>query len=162
MAHRLTGKYYLKNSSDGSYADVTTLFDGVVILSVNGFDARGKALNVYTAQWIDNQTEDFMITTLDANNNPVVIRENVDITVVFAISQRYANGVVDTQTMYDTFINYMTASDVWVASKYVGKQVRCFAMDGAEPKTVKLKRGDNSYILGEIKLHTLSKPTSYS
>lgn len=162
MAKRLTGKYFLKNTSNGSYSDVTTLFDGVVILSVDGFNERGKAVNVYTAQWVDDQTEDFMITTLDTNNNPVVIRENVDIVVAFAISQRYANGVIDVQTMYDTFINYMTNSDVWIASKYVGKQVRCFASDKVQPSTIKLKRGDSSYILGKITLHTLSKPSSYS
>lgn len=162
MARAITGKYYAKNSASGSFSDITTLYNGVCILSIDGFDSKGKSVNVYTAQWVNTQDEDFMITTVDGNNNPVVVRENVDITVIFAVSRRYATTTIDEQTVYDNFVNYMTNTDVWIASKYVGKQVHCFALDGVTPQKVKLKRGSNSYILGEIKLHTLSKPTSYS
>ena len=162
MARKITGKYYCKNTSSGSYSDVTTLFDGVNVLSVDGFDSRGRTVNVYSQQWLDTQDEDFLITTVDGNNNPVIVRENVDVTVTFAVSRRYANNVIDEQTVYDNFVNYLTGSDVWIASKYVGKQVHCVALEGVTPQTVKLKRGNNSYILGEVKLHTLSKPTSYS
>lgn len=157
MAKKIQNKYFLKNTSNGSCTDVTTLFTGVNILAVEGFDARGKALNVYAEQWQDGSV-DFMITS----NNGVIVRENVDIKVVFVVGQRYANAAIDTQTVYDRFVDYMTNTDVWVASKYVGKQVHCVAMDKVEPKTIKLQRGVDSYILGEITLKTLEKPTSFT
>ena len=155
MAKKITNKYFVKNTANGSFADVTTLFDGVNILAVEGFDAKGKALNVYIEQWIDGGT-DFMITS----NNGQIVRENVSIKVVFVVGQRYANSTIDTQTVYDSFVNYMTNTDVWIKSMYVGKQIHCVAIDKVEPKTVKLKRGANEYILGEIPLQTLGAPTA--
>ena len=155
MAKKITNKYFIKNSANGSFADVTTLFDGVNVLAVEGLDAKGKALNVYIEQWIDGGT-DFMITS----NNGQIVRENVSIKVVFVVGQRYANSTIDTQTVYDSFVDYMTNTDVWIKSMYVGKQVHCVAIDKVEPKTVKLKRGANEYILGEIPLQTLGAPTA--
>lgn len=155
MAKKITNKYFVKNTANGSFADVTTLFDGVNILAVEGFDAKGKALNVYVEQWIDGGT-DFMITS----NNGQIVRENVSIKVVFVVGQRYANSTIDTQTVYDSFVDYMTNTDVWIKSMYFGKQVHCVAIDKIEPKTVKLKRGANEYILGEIPLQTLGAPTA--
>ena len=155
MAKKITNKYFVKNSANVSFADVTTLFDGVDILAVEGFDAKGKALNVYVEQWIDGGT-DFMITS----NNGQIVRENVDIKVVFIVGQRYANATIDTQSVYDSFVDYMTNTDVWIKSAYVGKQVHCVSIDKFEPKTVKLHRGGNSYILGEIQLNTLEPPTT--
>jgi hypothetical protein len=155
MAKKNTNKYFVKNTANGSFVDVTTLFDGVNILAVDGFDSRGKALNVYIAQWIDGGT-DFMITS----NNGQIVRENVSIKVVFVVGQRYANSTIDTQTVYDLFVDYMTNTDVWIKSMYFGKQVHCVAIDKVEPKTVKLKRGVNEYIIGEIPLQTLGAPTA--
>ena len=155
MAKKITNKYFVKNTTNGSFIDVTTLFDGVNILAVEGFDARGKALNVYVEQWIDGGT-DFMITS----NNGQIVRENVDIKVVFIVGQRYANSTINTQTVYDSFVDYMTNTDVWIKSTYVGKQVHCVATDKIEPKTIKLHRGSDSYILGEIQLNTLESSST--
>ena len=155
MAKKITNKYFVKNTTNGSFTDVTTLFDGVNILAVEGFDARGKALNVYVEQWIDGGT-DFMITS----NNGQIVRENVDIKVVFIVGQRYANSTINTQTVYDSFVDYMTNTDVWIKSTYVGKQVHCVATDKIEPKTIKLHRGSDSYILGEIQLNTLESSST--
>ena len=155
MAKKITNKYFVKNTANGSFVDVTTLFDGVNILAVEGFDSRGKALNVYVEQWITGGT-DFMITS----NNGQIVRENVDIKVVFIVGQRYANSTIDTRSVYDAFVDYMTNTDVWIKSAYVGKQVHCVSIDKFEPKTVKLHRGGNSYILGEIQLNTLEPPTT--
>lgn len=156
MAKKNTNKYFIKNSESGSFVDVTTLFDGVNVLAVEGLDARGKALNVYIEQWLDGGT-DFMVTS----NNGQIVRENVDIKVVFIVGQRYANETIDTQEVYDSFVDYMTNTDVWIKSSYVGKQVHCACIDKVEPKTIKLHRGGNSYILGEIQLNTLETPTKY-
>lgn len=162
MAKKLSGKYYLKNTENGSFSDVTTLFDGVNILKIGGLSSFGKAVNIFTQQWVNEQEEDFLITTLDENNNPIVIRENVDIKITFLIGQRYANAAIDTQAVYDNFIAYMTNSDIWIGSTYVGKQAHCVALNNFEPQTIKLQRGGNSYILGEITLHTLNKPSIFS
>lgn len=156
MAYELTNKYFTKNSSSGTYQDVAMKFNGVRVLAVEGFNGRGKALNVYAEQWISGGT-DFMITS----NDGVIVRENVDIKVVFAVSRRYAGAAIDEQAVFDSFVDYMTSTDVWIASKYVDKQVHCVSIDKFEPKTLKLKRGGSSYILGEISLKTLEKPTSF-
>lgn len=158
----LNNKYYLKNTANGSFADVTTLFDGVNILKISGLSSLGKTVNVFTQQWVNSQEEDFLITTLDNHNNPVVIRENVDIKITFIVGKRYANSNIDVQDVCDNFIAYMTNSDVWVASTYMGKQAHCMALNGFEPQTIKLQRGNNSYIIGELTLHTLDKPTSFT
>ena len=155
MAKKITNKYFVKNSANGSFTDVTTLFDGVNVLAVEGLDAKGKALNVYVEQWITGGT-DFMITS----NNGQIVRENVDIKVVFIVGQRYANSTIDTQSVYDAFVDYMTNTDVWIKSAYVGKQVHCVATDKIEPKTIKLHRGSDSYILGEIQLNTLESSST--
>lgn len=153
MAKKIERRYFLKNTSGGTYTDVTSLFNGVNILAVEGFDSRGKALNVYMEQWMDGTT-DFMITS----ENGVIARENVDIKVVFIVGQRYASTTIDTQSVYDSFVDYMTNTDVWVKSEYMGKAVHCVASDKIDPKTIKLHRGMDSYILGEITLKTLEKP----
>jgi len=155
MAKKITNKYIVKNSVNGSFVDVTTLFDGVNVLTVEGLDAKGRSLNVYYEQWIDGST-DFMITS----NNGQIVRENVDIKVVFIVGQRYASSTINTQTVYDSFVDYMTNTDVWIKSAYVGKQVHCVCMDKVEPKTVKLHRGGNTYILGEIQLNCLETPSA--
>ena len=155
MAKKITNKYFIKNSSSGSFVDVTTLFDGVNVLAVEGLDAKGRSLNVYVEQWVTGGT-DFMITS----NNGQIVRENVDIKVVFIVGQRYANATIDTQSVYDSFVDYITNTDVWIKSAYVGKQVHCVCIDKVEPKTIKLHRGGNSYILGEIQLNTLEPPTT--
>ena len=155
MAKKINNKYFVKNSASGSFVDITTLFDGVNVLAVEGLDAKGKALNVYVEQWITGDT-DFMITS----NNGQIVRENVDIKVVFIVGQRYANNTIDAQSVYDSFVDYMTNTDVWIKSSYVGKQVHCVCIDKVEPKTIKLHRGGDSYVLGEIQLNTLESPTT--
>lgn len=156
MAKQIKNKYFVKNTINGNFTDVTNLFQGVNILAVEGFNARGKSINTYVEQWVTGGT-DFMITS----NNGQIVRENVDIKVVFIVGQRYANETIDTQEVYDSFVDYMTNTDVWIKSSYVGKQVHCACIDKVEPKTIKLHRGGNSYILGEIQLNTLETPTKY-
>lgn len=152
-------RYFVKNTSDGVFQDITTLFDGVAVLKVDGVLAKGKPVNIYTAQWVNSQVEDFMITTLDQNDRPIVIRENVDIELTFIVHQKYANSVIDVQDVHDGFVDYMTGSDVWIRSSYVGnKYVHCVCLKDYKPTTVKLQRGINSYIIGTISFHTLDAP----
>lgn len=154
--------YFVKNTVNGTFQDITTLFDGVAILKVDGMLAKGKPVNIYTAQWVNSQKEDFMITTLDANNNHVVIRENVDIDITFIVREKYAVSTIDVQTVHDNFVNYMTNSDIWLKSSYVGnKYVHCVCLKEYKPTTMKLHRNNgNSYAMGTITLHTLNAPTT--
>ena len=152
-------RFFVKNTQSGTFQDITTMFDGVAVLKLDGMLAKGEPVNVYTAQWIDSQQEDFMITTLDDNDNPVVIRKNVDLELTFIVRQKYATGTIDVQTVHDNFVDYITGSDVWLKSSYVGnKYVHCVCLKEYKPTTVKLGRGNNSYIMGTITLHCLDAP----
>lgn len=153
--------YFTKNSERASWEDITSKFDGVRILKMDGFLAKGKPINIFTQQWVSNQKEDFLITTLDDNNRPVVIRENVNIEITFIVRQKYASNTIDVQTVHDNFVAYMTNSDVWLKSSYLGnKYVHCICLNEYKPTTINLERGANSYIMGTITLHALDAPTT--
>ena len=154
-----SNRYFVKNTENGTFQDITTLFDGVAVLKVDGMLAKGRPVNVYTAQWINSQEEDFLITTLDEHDNPVVIRENVDLEITFIVRQKYATGTIDVQSVHDNFVDYMTGSDVWIKSSYLGnKYVHCVCLKEYKPTTIMLERGANSYIMGTLTLHTLEAP----
>lgn len=156
-----SGKYYIKNTESGSFQDITTLFDGVAILAMEGLLEKGKPVNIYTAKWIDEQGEDFVIAKTDINENPVVIRENVDIEITFIIRQKYAASTspIDIVGVHETFVNYMTDTDVWIKSAYVGnKYAHCVCLSEYKPTTINLGRREKSYIMGTITLHCLDAP----
>ena len=156
-----SNRFFAKNTESGTFQDITTMFDGVAVLKLDGMLAKGEPVNVYTAQWVNSQQEDFLITTLDGSDNPVVVRKNVDLELTFIVRQKYATGTINVQTVHDNFVNYITGSDVWLKSSYVGnKYVHCVCLKEYKPTTVKLGRGDNSYIMGTITLHCLDAPTS--
>ena len=160
MANNLYSKYYVKNTENGTFTDIAKLFSGVAILKVDGLNAKGEPINIYNAQWQNSQREDFMITNFDESGNPVVIRKNTDIDITFIVRQKYANSQIDVLTQHDAFVNYMTNSDVWIKSKYYGgKQVHCICLKEYKPSAQKLFRGDNSYMMGTITLHSLDSPT---
>lgn len=157
MSNDLTGKYFCKTEENGNYTDITTLVNGVRILKIDGMNSQGEPVNIYTAQWVDGQEEDFMITKTDALLNPVVVRKNVDIEITFIVSPRYASGIIDTLTQHDAFISLMTSKDIWIKSLYTDKEAHCVCLEQYEPTTTKLQRGNNSYMMGTLKLHTLNK-----
>lgn len=154
-----SNRFFAKNTESGTFQDITAMFDGVAVLKLDGMLAKGKPINIFTQQWLSNQKEDFLITTLDDNDNPIVIRENVDLELTFIVRQKYATGTIDVQTVHDNFVDYITGSDVWLKSSYVGnKYVHCVCLKEYKPTTVKLGRGNNSYIMGTITLHCLDAP----
>lgn len=157
MSNDLTGKYFCKTEENGNYTDITTLVNGVRILKIDGMNSQGEPVNIYTAQWVDEQEEDFMITKTDSMLNPVVVRKNVDIEITFIVSPRYASGIIDTLTQHDSFISQMTSKDIWIKSLYTNKETHCVCLEQYEPTTTKLQRGNNSYMMGTLKLHTLDK-----
>lgn len=163
MANNSSNRYFVKNTASGTFSDITTLYDGVAVLKLTGLLDKGKPVNIYTEQWINKQAEDFMITTEDQSHNPVVIRENVNIELTFIVRQKYASTTIDVQSVHDNFVAYMTNSDVWLKSSYLGnKYVHCVCLSEYSPTTVSLGRGNNSYIMGTITLHALDAPTLQS
>lgn len=161
MRNESAGRYYVKNTENGTFEDITTKFNGVAVLKLTGLNAKGKPVNIYTAQWVNSQKEDFMITSFDANNNPKIIRENVDIELTFIVRAKYATGTIDVKAQHDAFVDYMTNTDVWLKSKYLGnKYAHCVCQKEYKPTTIKYDRGDNTYIMGTITLHTLDAPST--
>ena len=156
----LKNKYLVKRGTDNGFTDITTLFDGVRILSVTGMNSRGKAVNIYNEQWDNSQVEDFLI----ADENSQVVYANTDIVVTFIVGEKYAgDGVgIDVSEQHDDFIDYMTGSDVYIKSEYTGKTSHCVFLNDYEPTTIKLQRNGTSYILGELTLHQLDLPTRNS
>lgn len=159
--------YQVKNTESGTYQNIETMFPGVAILKVDGMLERGEPVNIYTAQWVNSQEEDFLITTRDIYDNPVVIRKNVDIEVTFIVKQKYASSTIDVMTTHDSFVDYMTGSDVWIKSSYMNnKYVHCVCLKEYKPTNIRLQRTindngrriDNSYVIGTITLHTLDSP----
>ena len=75
----LSGKYFVRKSASSAWEDVTTKFSGVKILSIDGFNEIGDAKNIYTAQWVDTQDEDYVL----AGNS--VVRANTDLSVTFIV-----------------------------------------------------------------------------
>lgn len=158
-----SNKYYAKKTENGSYNDITVLFDGLAVLKVDGLASKGKPVNIYTAQWIMEQEEDFLITLTDEHDIPIVIRENTNIEITFIIRQKYAASQIpiDVLSVHDNFIQYMTSSDLWIKSEYIGgKAVHCVCLSEYKPTTMKLERGEKSYIMGTITLHCLNEPST--
>ena len=157
MVNDLSNKYFVKRQESDSWQDVTTLFDGVKILSIKGFNEEGESVNVYSEQWVNNQNEDFFVTTKDENDNDVVIRKNVDLEMTFIVGTRYsASKNADTQASYDSFKDYICKhGDFYIKSLYSGKYAHVACLKGVKPITERLHRGLNSYIMATATLHML-------
>lgn len=166
----LTGKYYYRQGESGSWVDFTTIA-GVRILAIDGFDERGEVVNVYTAQWIDSDVEDYMCakqetTTTGSGQNAVtttrdvIVRKNVDLNLTVIVSRRYTNASIDEQTVYDSLVSTLCDGDIYIKSEYTGKIAHVVNLKSFKPTAVKLHRGNNSYILATIPLHTLSTPSN--
>lgn len=161
--NNLTGKYFVKRTSSGTWEDVTTKWNGLKILSIDGFNEQGDAENVFTQKWINSQTEDMMITKQDGQGNPIIIRANVDLSVTFVVGRRYASTTIDEETVYNSFVKYVcTDGDFYIKSAYVNKYVHVVCLKGFKPTTQMLQRGTKSYILATMTLHCLEAPTTVS
>lgn len=155
MAQDISNKYFVKRGSQ-EFATISQLFTGVRILKVDGFTSTGEAKNIYTESWVNSQTEDYMVTTkkeVQGNMVDVVIRNNVDLEMTFIVGTKY--GAVDVRNAHDAFIAYMTDGELYIKSEYVNRTMRCVCLKEYKPTTIKLQRGNNSYIMGTLVLHTL-------
>lgn len=152
-------KYYVRKSVEDEWEDIATKFVGVKVLTLNGLNERGDTVNVYSEQWVNSQSEDFLVATQDGQGHDVVIRKNVDLSLTFICGTRY--GASNTQAIHDTFVDYITqCGDFYIKSNYMEKEAHVICLKAYKPTTQKLQRGLlNSYIMGTIDLHTLTMPT---
>ena len=155
MAQDLGNRYFIKRRFSDTWVDITTLFDGIKVLSITGMNEIGEAQNVFTQQWIDSQEEDYLLA------GKTVVRANVDLTMTFIAGTRYSsNGSVDTQTVYNSFVSYICDDgDFYIKSTYTGKSAHVVCLKGIKPTTERLHRGSSSYIIATATLHCLDQPT---
>jgi len=140
-------KYYVRRGNQ-EFATIASLFGGVRILKIEGMTGVGSAKNIYTASWVDSQSEDYMVV------GDSVVRENVDINITFIVSNKY--GAVDVRQQHDAFVAYMTDGELYLKSDYIGRTLLCVCLKDYKPTTEHLKRtGNNDYIIGTITLHAL-------
>lgn len=159
--NELRDKYFVRKSANDEWEDITTKFDGVKVLSITDFNTRGKSVNIYNAQWITEltQDEDYAVGTEDGQGNPIVLRENIDISITFIVGNKYATNAIDVVQVHDAFVDYMTDGALYIKSKYTNKEVKCVCLDEYKPTMEKLQRDGSSRIMGTLKLHTLGKPS---
>lgn len=154
MAQNLENKYFIKRRFSDTWVDITTLFDGIKVLSLTGMNEIGEAQNVFTQQWIDSQEEDYLLA------GETVVRANVDLTMTFIAGTRYSsNGSVDTQTVYNSFVSYICDDgDFYIKSTYTGKSAHVVCLKGIKPTMERLHRGSSSYIIATATLHCINQP----
>ena len=152
---KVESSYLVKRGSD-NFATISSLFHGVRILKVEGFSEKGKPINIYTEQWVNSQTEDYMVTSLDENGTPYIVRENVNLVVTFVVSDRY--GATNVRTTHDAFVAYMTDGELYLKSEYVQRTMRCVCLDNYKPTVIRLRRpSGQNFMMGSITLHTLDE-----
>ena len=154
MAQDLGNRYFIKRRFSDTWVDITTLFDGIKVLSITGMNEIGEAQNVFTQQWIDSQEEDYLLA------GETVVRANVDLTMTFIAGTRYSsNGSVDTQTVYNSFVSYVcNDGDFYIKSTYTGKSAHVVCLKGIKPTTERFHRGSSSYIIATATLHCINQP----
>lgn len=161
----LKDKYFYRRSATGSWVNFDSI-SGVRVLSVDGLNERGETVNVYTAQWIDSDVEDYICTKQEETTGgvmrDVIIRKNVDINMTLIVSRRYSAAEnIDEQSVYDDMISTLCETgDLYLKSAYVNKIAHVVCLKAIKPTAVKLHRGRNSYILVTIPFHVLEQPTS--
>lgn len=144
----IADKYYVRRG-DQQFATISSLFGGVRILKIDGMTNVGSTKNIYTASWVNSQTEDYMVA------GDSIVRENVDIDITFIVSNKY--GAMNVRQQHDAFVAYMTDGELYIKSDYIGRVLRCVCLKDYKPTTVHIGRsGDASdYMIGTIQLHTL-------
>ena len=161
MSNELTGKYFVRKSTSAAWEDVTTKWAGMKILSIDGLNEQGEAINVFKQQWMDG-TEDIVVTEQDGSGNDIIRRANVDLKLTFIVSRRYTSTVINEKVVYDSIINYMCKTGAfYIKSVYTGTQANVISLKAVKPTAQKLNRGNNSFILTTIELHCKSEPTTF-
>lgn len=152
----IANEYLVKRGSE-EFATIASKFSGVRVLKIDGFTSVGKPINIYTAQWIDAQGEDYMVTSqveVEGTTYDAIFRENVDLEITFIVGDKY--GATDVRQQHDAFVAYMTDGALYIKSQYTDRTLKCVCLKEYKPTLIKLKRpqGQN-YIMGTLTLHSL-------
>src|SRR5574344_2521419 len=145
----IPNRYFVKDSVNTTYVDITTKFVGLTLLIVDNFNKKGKAKNIYTQSWVNSNTEDVYIPD-------TVYFEQPDIDFTFIVRDS-DNHSVDVQSVHDSFIEYMTTHKVTIKSLYAMKEADFVCLAEYKPTLVNVKRvvGSN-YITGTITMHRVT------
>lgn len=152
----IANEYLVKRGSE-EFATISSKFVGVRVLKIDGFTSVGKPINIYTAQWIDSQSEDYMVTSqmeVEGTTYDAIFRENVDLEITFVVGDKY--GAADVRMQHDAFVAYMTDGALYIKSQYTDRTLKCVCLKEYKPTLIKLKRpqGQN-HIMGTLTLHSL-------
>lgn len=162
MSNDLTGKYFVRKSTSGTWEDIATKFSGCRILSITGLDELGDAINVFRQQWMDG-SEDVAVTEQDGQGNDVIRRANVDIRVTLIVSRRYSSSAIDEQTVWNSIKTYMCKQgSFYIKSSYDNLKAHVICLKSVKPTDKKLNRGEGSFILATIELHCMEEPSAAS
>ena len=152
----IANEYLVKRGSE-SFATIASKFGGVRILKIDGFTSVGKPINIYTAQWVNSQGEDYMVTSqveISGTTYDAIFRENVDLEITFIVGDKY--GANDVRQQHDAFIAYMTDGALHIKSNYTDRTMRAVCLKEYKPTTIQLKRPQGrNYMMGTLTLHTL-------
>lgn len=153
----IANKYYIKKGTD-SYADFTTKWVGLTLLSIDSFNMQGAAKNIYIGDWINSNTEDVYVPDTVCFTNP-------DINFNFMVTDfgTSGNSAVDVQSIHDDFISYMMSNKVTIKSLYSMKEASFICNKDYKPTQERLKRtvGQN-YIIGTITMHRVTAASDVS
>lgn len=145
----IANKYFVKDSVNTTYTDITTKFVGLTLLKVDSFSKQGKAKNIFTQSWINSANEDVYIPD-------TVYFEQPDVDITFCVKD-FDNHNIDVQAVHDSFISYMTTNKVTIKSLYEMKSADLVCLAEYKPTLTHLKRvkGQN-YIIGTLTMHKVT------
>lgn len=145
----ISNKYFVKDSVNTTYVDITTKFVGLNLLKIDDFNKKGKAKNIYNQSWINSNNEDVYIPD-------VVCFEQPDINFTFIVRDDDDHNV-DVQSVHDNFIDYMTTNKVTIKSLYANKEADFICLNDYAPTMSHVKQiAGQNYILGTISMHRVT------
>ena len=145
----IPNRYFVKDSVNTTYVDITTKFVGLTLLIVDNFNKKGKAKNIYNQSWVNSNTEDVYIPD-------TVYFEQPDIDFTFIVRDS-DNHSVNVQSVHDAFIDYMTTHKVTIKSLYADKEADFICLAEYKPTLTHVKRPvGNNYITGTIQMHRVT------
>lgn len=131
--------YYVKSGSD-DYADVTTKWEGLYFLQVEGLTDRGAPKNIGVQEWVNSNKLDVYIpdTVYYATN---------EVKITFIVRDVY-NHSINVRATHDAFISYMTSRKVSIKSLYDKLENEIVCQSSYEPTTILLSRpaGQNAMV----------------
>lgn len=145
------GIFFVKDlaKSDGSLADLSTKWEGVSFLKVEGLTTKGKPKNIYIQSWTDSDVDDVAIPDK-------VYYEHKDITITFVVSDKEKD--IDVSDTHSNVVEYLCSHKLLIQSSISKLKVTCAGnSEDYTPSVIRLGRTKGlNYILGSIKLNAVT------